>query len=55
MMVLGYLTAQNTRIEETVDSVVHKRGDKGQQGLINAPAACWGRFDDNVILGENNA
>ena len=54
MMGPGYLTSQSTRIEETVNSVVHKRGDKGLQVLINALVACWSQVDDNVILGENN-
>ena len=51
MMGPGYLTAQSTCIEETVNSVVHKLGDKGLQVLINALAACWARVDDNVIFG----
>ena len=50
----GYLTAQSTRIQETVSSVVHKQGDKGLQFLINALDTCWARVDHNVILGENN-
>ena len=54
MMVSGYLTAQSTSIEETVNSVVHKRGDKVIQGLINALSACWSQVDENVILGEKN-
>ena len=54
MMGPGYLTAQITRIEETVNSIVQKRGYKGLQVLINALAVCWARVDDNVILGENN-
>ena len=37
-----------------VNSVVHKRGDKGLQVLINALAPCSARVDENVILGENN-
>ena len=54
MMGPGYLTDQNTCIKETVNSVIHKRGDKGIQGLINALATCWARVDYNVILGKNN-
>ena len=54
MMGPGYLTAQSTCIEETVNSVVHKQGDKGLQVLINALDVCRARVDDNVILGENN-
>ena len=54
MMRPGYLTAQSIRIEETVNSIVHKQGDKGLQVIINALAACWTRVDDNMILGENN-
>ena len=54
MMGPGYLTDQSTCIEETVNSVVHKRGNKGLQVLTNALAACWAQVDDNVILGENN-
>ena len=50
----GYLTSQSTRIGEMVNSVFHKRGNKGLQVLINALAACWAQVDDNVILGENN-
>ena len=53
MMGPGYLTSQSTRIEETVNSVVHTRGEKGLQVIINALATCWYRVDDNVILGEN--
>ena len=54
MMGPRYLTAQSTSIEETVKYVVHKRGDKGLQVLINAIATCRARVDDNVILGEKN-
>ena len=47
-----YLTAQSTRIEETVNSLVHNRGDKGLQVLINALSVFWARVDETWYLGR---